>query len=254
MELFTKIIVDAGSMNKIELLIVEDEPLLLNDLRAKLEQLGYRVVGAASSGEDALGIVHKKIPDLAILDIDLAGDMTGIEFGAYLKNTYKIPIIYLTQFSDLETFKKAKAVKPSSYLTKPAKIWDLVRAIELSLENHAIAVNQGSQPQYMLPRALYLRNGDQRYERVSVEDIHYLKAAGSYTEIWVEGKKFLFSENLSHFERVLLMPQLVRVHRSWMINVERVETIDESFLYIGEERIPVGKTYKKVMKQYFKLI
>lgn len=254
MGIFTKVIIDIGSMSKVDLLIVEDELLLAQDLQTKLVQLGYDIIGTATSGEEALGIVNRKVPDIALLDIDLAGEMSGIEFGSYLKNTYQIPIIYLTQFSDLNTFKRAKMAKPSSYLIKPANIWDIVRAIELSLENHAIAISNVPGEEYFLQKALYLRNRDQRFERVDIQDIQFLKAAGSYTEVCTRLKKFTFSENLSHFERALVIPQLVRVHRSWMINVNNVDMIDESFLYIGEERIPVGKTYKKVVKRYFKTI
>lgn len=254
MGIFTKIIIDIGSMSKVDLLIVEDELLLAEDLKSKLLQLGYDIIGTATSGEEALGIVSKKVPDLAILDIDLAGEMSGIEFGSYLKNTFRIPIIYLTQFADLETFRKAKVAKPSSYLTKPANIWDIVRAIELSLENNAVAISQASSQEFLLQKALYLRNSDQCFERVDIEEIQFLKAAGSYTEVCTKLKKFIFSENLSHFEKVLMLPQLVRVHRSWMINVNNVDLIDESFLYIAEQRIPVGKTYKKVVKKYFKTI
>ena len=242
-------------MAEVKILIVEDELLLAEDLKQKLERLNYEVIGMSTSGEDALSLVGRQVPDIAILDINLDGEMNGLEIGAYLKRTWDLQIIYLTQFNDINTFEKAKASRPSSYLTKPVNIWDLVRAIELSMENNSIAQHkEENQSSYFLRKALYLRNGDQRFERVDTEEILFLKASGAYTEVHTLKKKFVFSENLSHFERVLRISHLVRVHRSWMVNVDKVDVIDEQMLFVGKEKIPVGKTYRKVIKQFFKMI
>jgi len=239
----------------LKILVVEDELLIAEDLKSKLQRLNYDVLEVLPSGEETLTYLKKEVPDVAVLDIDLQGEMNGMELGGYLRKTYGIQIIYLTQFNDVQTFERAKASKPSAYLTKPVNIWDLVRAIELSIANDAIATQkQPEGPSYLLQQALYLKNRDQQFERVEVKDILFLKASGAYTEVHIDGKKFLFSDNLSHFEKALTYPHLVRVHRSWIINIERVKLIDEMFLFIGEEKIPVGKTYKKLVKQYFKMI
>ena len=236
----------------ITILILENEFLLAEDLRGKLEDLGYTIIHT-SSGEETLKELKKELPDLAILDIEIDGEMDGLEVGSYIKNTYNIPIIYLTQFKDLQTFQKAKKAKPISYLTKPVNFWDLIRAIELSLEQSAIAINK-SDENYLLSSAIYLKSSDQCFEKVPVEDIFFLKAAGAYTEIYTKTKKFVFSDNISYFEKKLLIPQLKRVHRSWIINIQHVDKIEESNLVIDEQKIPIGKTYKKAVIAAFNLI
>ena len=232
---------------------MEDEVILAQDTKAKLENLGYKVTGMAKTGYEAIQFANKSIPDLAIMDIDLQGDMDGFEVGSYFKKTYQLPIIYLTQFKDLETFEKAKRIHADSYLTKPVNIWDLVRAIELSISRNSIVQSNGG-GEYLLQKAFYLRASDHSFEKVPVKEILYLKASGAYTEIYTEKKKFTFSENMSFFERKLVAPPLLRVHRSWLINLDRVERIEDGMLVIADEKISVGKTYKKMVMKHFNLI
>jgi len=239
-------------MNGISILLLEDELLLAKDLKGELEELGY-VVTHVRSGEETLKKLTKSTPDLAILDIEIEGEMDGLEIGSYIKNTYSLPIIYLTQFKDLQTFKKAKRSRPTSYLTKPVNLWDLTRAIELSLEHTAISYNQESE-NYLLPRAIYLKSGEQSFDKVTIENIYYLKAAGAYTEIHTTAKHFLFSDNISYYEKRLIAPQLIRVHRSWMVNINKVDKIEENNLVINGEKIPIGKTYKKSVLSAFTFI
>ena len=232
--------------------MLEDELLLASDLKGKLEELGYAIVHVRS-GEETFSALRKELPDLAILDIEVEGEMNGLEIGSYIKKTYNLPILYLTQFKDLQTFKLAKKIKPFSYLTKPVTLWDLVRTIELSLEHAAISVDEENK-NYVLPKALYLKSSEQSFERVSIDEILYLKADGSYTEIFTSQKRFLFSENISFYEKKLIAPQLLRVHRSWIVNLEKIDRIEEKNLLVNEQKVPIGKTYRKEVLRRFTLI
>lgn len=237
----------------ISIYILEDELLLAEDLKSKLENLSYKVIGIGTSGADAIGFINKTIPDIALLDIDIEGEMDGIEVGSYLKKAFNVPVIYLTQFKDLQTFDKAKVVGPSSYLTKPVNIWDLVRAIELSITNASIASlpnNRG----FLLEKAFYLRSNQQTFEKVATDQILYLKASGAYTEIITINRTFLFSDNLSYFERRLLSLKLLRVHRSWIVNIDKVDRIEDMSLIVRDTVIPTGKTYRKLIRDHFRMI
>ncbi|MEQ9302451.1 MAG: response regulator transcription factor [Marinoscillum sp.] len=237
----------------INILLLEDELLLAEDLKQKLEHLNYNLSLIATSGEEVIAFVNKSIPDIAILDIEVAGEMDGLEVGSYLKKRFDMPIIYLTQFKDLQTFDKAKVIQPNFYLTKPVNIFDLVRAIELIIAQNAIS-KMPEQQGYLNPKALYLRSGEQSFDKVTIDEIFYLKASGAYTEVHTASKKYIFSENLSHFERNLNVPQLIRIHRSWIVNRDKVDRIEDSNLVINNERVTVGKTYKNAVKKHFKMI
>ena len=116
-------------------LIVEDELLIARSLSQKLNRLNYQVVGIESSGPDALRAVEQQQPDLVLMDIQLKGDMTGIDVAEAMRSR-QIPVVYLTAFGDDGTWSEAEKTHPYGYLTKPARLADLKSAIKVALARH----------------------------------------------------------------------------------------------------------------------
>ncbi len=122
---------------EINILIVEDEPIIAADIESALEKNEYSVSDIAYSKEDALLSLKNNTPDFAILDINLNGEIHGIEIAEIIKNNYKLPFIFLTSYSDKNTLDKAKHTEPSGYLVKPFSEPSLFTTIEVALYNHA---------------------------------------------------------------------------------------------------------------------
>jgi DNA-binding NarL/FixJ family response regulator len=122
---------------KAKILIVEDEPIIAADIEMTLEANNYSIVGKAYSGLQALDMLSVRNPDLAILDISLKGDMSGIELAEIIKDKYNIPFLYLTSFSDNITLEMAKPTLPYGYIVKPFKDNDLLSSIEMALYRHS---------------------------------------------------------------------------------------------------------------------
>lgn len=116
-----------------KILIVEDEPIIAEDLSLILEKAGYRVVGIANDGSRALDLLHSQSPDLALLDIALDSGMSGIEIAKVINEKYEIPFIFITSFSDKHTLEQAKDVYPDGYIVKPFKKRDILANIEIAL-------------------------------------------------------------------------------------------------------------------------
>jgi PAS domain S-box-containing protein len=106
-------------MEKKSILIVEDEKISAIDLKDTLISLGYLVTGTASSGERAIEMAEENIPDLILMDIRLAGKISGIEAAEQILKRHAIPIIYLTAYADPELVEQAKRTRPYGYLIKP---------------------------------------------------------------------------------------------------------------------------------------
>jgi DNA-binding response OmpR family regulator len=106
-------------MDKIKILIAEDEAIVAIDLKYFLERLGYEVPATAYSGKDIIDKALYILPDLVILDIHLQGEIDGIEAGRQIKDKLGTPLIYLTASSDYETIKKACNNLPCAFLSKP---------------------------------------------------------------------------------------------------------------------------------------
>ncbi|MBT4816540.1 MAG: response regulator, partial [Lentisphaerae bacterium] len=122
------------------ILIVEDELIVAEDLRAKLESLGYEVGGMAMSGEEALEMAEecRGALDLALMDIRLAGKMDGVETAGVMRERFDIPVIYLTAHSDTHTLERAKLTEPFGFLNKPLNARNLHSTVEMALYKHKI--------------------------------------------------------------------------------------------------------------------
>lgn len=119
-------------MNKPRLLLVEDEIIVAVDLARRLDQLGYEVVGTVASGEQALALAEKVRPELALVDIRLAGAMDGIEAAKELRSRLQLPVVFLTAYADIATLQRAKMAEPYGYIRKPFEILDLQAVLEIA--------------------------------------------------------------------------------------------------------------------------
>ncbi|MEM7656325.1 MAG: response regulator transcription factor [Bacteroidota bacterium] len=117
------------------LIILEDDALIAIDLAETLEELGFEVAETVHNGPAALHALQSGPFDLAILDINLGGGMTGIEVAQRIQQEYPMPFIFLTALSDRTTLEAAKQTGPAAYLVKPFRPADLLTSIELAIHN-----------------------------------------------------------------------------------------------------------------------
>lgn len=117
-------------------LLVEDEAIARLDIKAALEKVGYSIVGFAESGEEAVRLADELNPDIVLMDIQLQGEMDGVEAANEITRRFDLPVIYLTGFVDDETLRWAKVTGPYGYLLKPVNHNELHPAIEVGLYRH----------------------------------------------------------------------------------------------------------------------
>ncbi|MFX0065009.1 MAG: response regulator [Candidatus Hermodarchaeota archaeon] len=123
-------------MSNVEILVVEDERIVAKDLQTRLEGLGYNVPAVVFSGEQALKKIAEIQIDLILMDIQLEGEIDGIETTDRIRSTFDIPVIYLTAFADNKTLQRAKITEPYGYIVKPFEERDLISTIEMTLYKH----------------------------------------------------------------------------------------------------------------------
>lgn len=118
------------------ILIVEDEGIVADEIRNRLEHFGYHVVGMAMTGQEAIDRAFTTFPDLILMDIMLKGPIDGVGAANRIRDRMDIPIIYLTAYSDEDTIQRAKISEPFGYILKPFKEREIKAAIEVSLYRH----------------------------------------------------------------------------------------------------------------------
>ncbi|MEW6601856.1 MAG: response regulator [Nitrospirota bacterium] len=121
---------------KPRIMIVEDEGVTAAGIQDSLEEMGYEVMSSATSGEEAVKIAAEDHPDLILMDINLGGNMDGIETAGRIRSVMDVPVIYLTAHSDEHIFQRAKITDPFGYIVKPFDDRELRIGIEMALYKH----------------------------------------------------------------------------------------------------------------------
>ncbi len=230
-------------MRKLNILLVEDEPLIADDLALTLEEIGYAIAGVCMSGEEALDTLKEKPVDLVLLDINLDGDIDGIEVAETILDKFSVPFIYLTSYSDEGTLTRAKATNPLAYLVKPINEKDLLTTIEIALSN--FEKNQDTSPKQKSSEDTIFIKESYTFYKIKIKDILYAEAHDNYCFVYTQAKKFLINLTLKVLEERLSAWNFARVHRSFLVNPEVISKIDDGYIYINKITIPISKKYKK---------
>lgn len=125
-------------MSNARILIVEDEQIVAMDIQSTLESLGYKIVGQADNGPEAILKAAELHPDLVLMDIGLKGEIDGIEAATQIRAQFDLPVIFLTAFANQSTLERAREAEPFGYILKPFEENDLTIAIEMALYKHSI--------------------------------------------------------------------------------------------------------------------
>lgn len=122
-----------GSMNRVTVLIVEDEKDVAYILTHTVNRLGFQVTGCEDTGEKAVEEAGKLNPDIVLMDIKLAGKMDGIEAADEIRKKYQIPVIFLTALTDDKTLERVALSAPYGFIVKPFNDEELRSVIEIAL-------------------------------------------------------------------------------------------------------------------------
>lgn len=118
------------------IMLVEDEIIVAADVKNRLENMGYDVLGIFDTGEEAIQKAGELKPNMVLMDIVLKGEMDGIDAAQKIRELFDIPIIYLTAYSDEKTLERAKVTEPFGYVLKPFEDREIQSAIEMAIYKH----------------------------------------------------------------------------------------------------------------------
>ena len=243
--------------DKLKLLIIEDELIIAEDLRMTLVSLGYEVVGVATSYDEAVGLLGSTSPDLVLSDIALGGEKDGIDLATMIRDKYQLPLVFLTSHSDKQTLTRAKTVKPNGYLVKPFEAEDLYTSIEVALVNFSgISPSEDSGVStdgLLVKDSIYVKDGTY-LKKVVLDDLCFLKAEGNYVELHVGDRRFVVRSSMREMLEKLPVNRFIRVHKSFAINIQKVEAINNLTVVVGDEVIPMGRNFRETLLNHLNTI
>ncbi|MFK7808473.1 MAG: LytR/AlgR family response regulator transcription factor [Saprospiraceae bacterium] len=242
-------------MKKLKLLIVDDEPLAHNVLQAYCEKLDYvEVVGDCYDGMSTLNFLNKEQVDAVLLDIQMP-DITGLELLDTLKNNAP-KIIFTTAYTEyaIQGFDYDQVV---DYLHKPIRLTRFIKALErlkkvLLLENK-ITSNQlpESNEQPSLNQSDFISIKDNKIiYRVAHSEINYIQSWGNYLKFYLKDQSIkIVRKTIKMAEVELPSNQFLRIHKSYIVNIDCVKAIDGNQIRIEDQRLPIGKSYVVSVKK-----
>jgi len=244
------------SDSRINVLIVEDEWITSEEIKEVLERNEINVVAQADNAEEALAIVKENAIDVALLDIHIKGSLDSIDLAKEIVKVRSTEIIFLTAFDDDRYVSRAKEVLPAAYLVKPFQSKSLMLSIEMAfntLMNDKDQADAESNLKDIINDRIFIKE-NHLLVRILVSDILFIQATGSYTVIHTKKGTHTLSINLKTFEMRLNHPEFYRVHRSYLVNISKIEAINGNLIHIDEKSIPIGASQRTEVLKRFRLI
>jgi DNA-binding LytR/AlgR family response regulator len=243
-----------------KILVAEDDVLVSTKLCNALKNRGYHVIGPARKGAEAIVHLNETEPDIAILDWDLADNVNGLEVAQVLKSKFNIPIIFVTGRLEEHVRQLAIAQNAFAFINKPFNERNVMNAIDLAVSQYAIKNNELEEPIPSAQESAHLINDklfvkkNGAYEKMPIGEIFFIEAGGNYATLHTKDGQVLASSRLSALLEQINNPALLRVHRSFAVNMNNLEKFDDSFVYFSEKAIPLSKSYKAEFLNQLKLL
>jgi len=227
----------------IRCIAIDDEPLALKKVQSFIEKInGLTLVNSFDNALDAIPFINEEKVDLIFLDIQMER-FTGIQFLESVKNHPQV--IITTAFEDYAL--KGYDFNVTDYLLKPYSFDRFVQAINKAMENI-----KTKQPNALTEeRDFIFVKTEYRLEKVLLDEILYIEGMRDYLQIVTKTKKIMTLQNFKFLESKLTPPQFLRVHKSFMVSINNIESIERNVIKIKDKLIPISDTYKEI---FYKII
>lgn len=225
----------------LEILIVEDNLSYAIELEMIVSELEYQLLGIVNNADDALKMIYSKKPDLILMDIDIKGQMTGIDIAEKIKEE-EIPILFLTSFDQEEFYQKALNTNLIGYLIKPVNKFTLRSAIEMAFNRKA---KNNIEKEFPEEETLFFKRKGTLH-KVKISDILFIQANGDYTIAYTSDEKFYSTNRLSEISKSISDFNFFKVHRSYIVNLEQVNAVNiqGNSIHINDFEIPISRKNK----------
>ncbi len=251
---------------QVNTLIVEDNLSFALELEMLLKELNYGVAGRVASSGEALEKIYSTSPDLILMDIDIKGDLTGLEIGQKIKHL-EIPIIYITSLKDEQHYMQGQESNMIGYLVKPVDKITLRSTIEMAINRSYQVKKKESSPSQVQTQSMegfsenfisknaffFKKRGT--YHKVKIDHIAFIKSDDNYCETTtLDGEKFNTRITISKMKELLPHDQFFRTHRQYIVQVQHIDSVDfqDSTVKVVGQEIPLSRSQRKELEQLIK--
>lgn len=230
---------------KMKALIIDDEPLAHDVILRYAADVDFLdVVGQCYLATEGLTFLQKESVDLIFLDINMP-KLSGFDF---LKTIRQIPKVIVTS-AYKEFALEGYELNVTDYLLKPFSFERFLKAINKVMENQTPVLVATSSPAPKDEKASFFLKGDKKIHQVHFDDILFIEAYGNYTKVFLAEEMIISHQKISSLEALLPASDFLRVHKSFIVATDKIKMIEGNRITIGTHLVPIGQTYKYLIKQ-----
>ncbi|HYK76607.1 MAG TPA: LytTR family DNA-binding domain-containing protein [Daejeonella sp.] len=234
----------------IRCLVVDDEPLALDILADYIAKIPFlQLVKTTTSAIEGLGLVQNDAVDLVFLDVQMP-ELTGLQFLKIING--KCDVILTTAYSQYAL--DGYELNVLDYLLKPIAFDRFYKSAQKVLQQRQ---NNGFNPpsaevqNFQNVQNFIFVKTEHKIQKIYLNDIQYIEGLKDYISIFTQSERIITLQNMKKMEEALPAPAFVRVHKSYIVALDKIDTIERSRIQIKDKIIPIGDTYRE---HFFKLI
>ena len=222
-------------------IVVDDEPVAREILENHLERIdSITVVASCKSAMEAFKIINTHPVDLVFLDINMP-DISGLSFARSMSREYKV--IFTTAYREYAV--DGFDLKAVDYLLKPISFERLLQGINKFFEESSVIVPRQSEEIHIEKDDYIFVRSDRKMVKVNFKDIVFIESLSDYIKIHLEGQKILVTrDTLSNIEARLPVGNFIRIHRSFIVSMHKIETFTSDTIGIGKHEVPISRSYR----------
>ncbi|MFL9838528.1 response regulator [Flavobacterium sp. ST-75] len=226
--------------NTITCIIVDDEPPAIRLLQKYTEQLqDIECVGSCTRAVEALALIEQHKPDVIFLDIQMP-DLTGIQLSAIIKD--KVKIVFTTAYPQFAV--EGFEMNAADYLLKPIPFNRFIAAVEKirkqNTDSDNVKITDDTKDDYFFVKT----DGKNRYQRIEIKDINYIESIKNYVVLHTSSEQVVTYNTLKYFEENLPNKLFIKIHKSFIAAIGKIEKTDNNEVWINSKCLPLGDTYK----------
>ncbi len=233
-------------MNKmIRCIIVDDEPMAREILESHLQKIEtIEVVALCKNAIEAFNVISSQPIDLVFLDINMP-EISGLSFAKSINNSVKV--IFTTAYREYAV--DGFDLQAVDYLLKPISFGRLMQSINKYLsENQQVNFDEPAHIEPEKSESIFVRS-DRKMIKINFPEILYIESLADYIKIHLVDKTVVTRETISSIEAKLSQQDFLRVHRSFIVAVNAINSFTSEIIEIGKKQIPVSRSYKDVVLQ-----
>lgn len=214
-------------------IVVDDDELSRNIMEDLIAESELELVQSCSSAMEAFNVLKNNDIDVIFLDVDMP-KMSGLDL---MKSLDDLPqVVLITSHSEyaLESWE----YNVTDFVVKPISHARFLKALDKVKKNESKPETIDSNS-----KTLFIKT-DSRLVQVFKDHILYIEALGNYVTVFTENGKYIVLSTMKDLESKLNNPDFSRVHRSFIVRLDKISSIEDNFINVGQKAIPIGKNYK----------